>query len=104
MLKVLQSANYRRWASRIKDRKGLAAINAGIRRVSLHETLVGDYRFLGDEVAELRFFSGPGYRVYVSIQNSELLLLLVGGDKSSQDRDILDAKKMLRDWKTSHGV
>ena len=54
---------------------------------------LGDYKPLGDGVYELRIKAGPGYRVYFGILGNSVILLLCGGDKGSQDRDILKAKE-----------
>jgi putative addiction module killer protein len=53
----------------------------------------GDHKSLGDGVFEARFFFGPGYRVYFAVHKRELILLLVGGDKSTQDVDVRNAKE-----------
>jgi len=63
-----------------------------LRRVSLGN--FGDCRDLGDDVCELRFAFGPGYRVYYTIRNGEVVILLAGGDKSSQSKDIAKAKEL----------
>ena len=59
----------------------------------------GDYKYLGDRVNELRVDFGPGYRVYFSIKNSEIIILLIGGDKSTQNSDIKKAKEIFRGLK-----
>lgn len=69
-----------------------------IRRIERASELVGDCKPVGGQVTELRFAFGPGYRVYVSRQGNELLLLLAGGDKSSQERDIRQAQELARQW------
>lgn len=58
----------------------------------------GDYKSIGDGVYEARFFIGPGYRVYFAVHNSQILLLLLGGDKSSQSRDVALAKQYYRNF------
>jgi len=65
-----------------------------LRRISLGN--FGETRDLGDGVSELKFMFGPGYRIYYTIRNGELVILLAGGDKSSQDRDIAKAKELAR--------
>lgn len=57
----------------------------------------GDYKKIDKNLYELRFFFGPGYRIYFGEQQSKLILLLTGGDKSSQTKDITKAKQF---WKT----
>lgn len=56
----------------------------------------GDFKSVGDGVIEARFFFGPGYRVYFSIQGDQIILLLTGGDKSTQDGDVVKAKEFLK--------
>ena len=58
----------------------------------------GDYKSLGDNVAELCITKGPGYRVYYTIKEDEIIILLVGGDKSSQQKDIQTAKSMAKEY------
>lgn len=59
----------------------------------------GDYKNLGDGVFELRFYSGSGCRIYYGINGRDIVLLLCGGDKGSQNRDIKKAKFFLEDYK-----
>ena len=56
----------------------------------------------GDHVTEVRFNFGPGYRVYLTQEGDKLVLLLVGGDKSSQHRDIKKAKELAMEWRQAH--
>ena len=70
----------------------MARINARIRRLSLGNT--GDVRPVGGGVSELRIDYGPGYRVYFVQQDQSLAVLLIGGDKSTQNRDIVRAREM----------
>jgi putative addiction module killer protein len=75
------------WLNKLKDKRGQQKIDVRIRRAGLGN--FGDHRSVGDSVIELRIHYGPGYRVYLTITgNDELILLLVGGDKSTQDSDI----------------
>lgn len=62
----------------------------------------GDHKSVGDGVSEMRLHFGPGYRLYYAIaENNELLLLLVGGDKSTQESDIQNAKKYWQETKNA---
>ena len=77
----------------LKDRKAVLAITQRLNRAALGN--FGDIKALGDGVYEMRLFLSPGYRLYYTILNSVIiLLLLVGGDKSSQEKDIHMAKKI----------
>ena len=63
----------------------------------------GDYKKLSDEIFELRFSFGKGYRVYYTVTNSTIILLLNGGDKSKQSKDIENAKELLKLWRLQNG-
>ena len=93
MIEVRQTEAYARWFGKLRDRQARARINARIsariRRLSLGNT--GDVRPVGKGVSELRIDYGPGYRVYFVQQDQSLVLLLIGGDKSTQNRDIARA-------------
>lgn len=103
-MRALASERYRKWKERLRDRQALARINARIHRILAAETIVGDYKQLGESLFELRFNIGPGYRVYVSLEKDCLvLLLLAGGDKSSQQRDIEAARELAREWRAKNG-
>jgi putative addiction module killer protein len=64
----------------------------------LAEGLLGDVAFVGDGISELRIHYGPGYRIYFYRKGNTLVVLLCGGDKSSQQRDIVSAKKLALNW------
>lgn len=83
---------------RLRDANARARINVRIRRISLTGNF-GDAKPIGDRVYELRIDYGPGYRVYYSQHGSEVVLILVGGDKSSQQKDIDKAKKLNAEYK-----
>jgi len=79
----------------MKDRITQAIINARIRRVSAGN--FGDVKSVGNSISELRIDYGPGYRVYFTKRKQEIIILLCGGDKSTQDRDIEAAKQIASD-------
>lgn len=94
MLPVRQTVAYARWFARLRDRQARVRIDIRIRRLSLGNP--GDVKAVGDGVSELRIDHGPGYRVYFLQRGDEFILLLAGGDKSTQDRDIREAKALAR--------
>ena len=102
-MRILKTDQYDKWLKRLKDAAAKARINARIRRIELAGELVGDWKPVGGKVVELRFDVGPGYRVYAHPRGGELLLLLVGGDKSSQKADVEKAKDLLREWEAQNG-
>jgi putative addiction module killer protein len=96
MLEVLQSASFEKWFKSLKDAQGRARIDARIRRMSLGNP--GDAKALRDGVSELRIDTGPGYRVYFTQRGALVVLLLCGGDKRTQDRDIERAVNLAKEW------
>ena len=93
MIDIIQTDEFAKWLKRLKDANARARINIRIRRIALDGNL-GDVKSVGDGVYEIRINYGPGYRLYYSMRDKEILLLLIGGDKSSQQKDITKAKKI----------
>lgn len=92
----LQSTEvFDQWLRRLTDLKGRARILARLESAGLGN--LGDVKVVGDGVREMRIHVGPGYRVYFAQRGAVLLLLLCGGDKSTQARDIAKARQLLRD-------
>lgn len=83
------------WLRRLKDNTGKAIITQRITRLTAGQ--IGDSKMLGDGLAELRIDFGPGYRLYYVRHGEALIVLLCGGDKGSQARDIARAKAMAKD-------
>ena len=90
---------YAEWINRLRDRAGIQRIATRIERVA--QGHLGDHKSLGDGVFELRLHFGPGYRVYFGRAGEVIILLLCGGDKDTQDRDIALAKSYWADWVSS---
>ncbi len=84
------------WIVALRDRMERGKINERLRRIFLGN--LGDYKSVGDGVFELRIHYGAGYRVYFGQIDSVIILLLCGGDKSTQNRDIRKAKDYWRDY------
>lgn len=93
MIEVIQTDEFAKWLKRLKDAVARARILVRIQRLSLTENF-GDAKPVGDGIFEMRIDYGPGYRLYYALRGNELVLLLIGGDKSSQQRDIAKAKKL----------
>ena len=91
---IRQTEVYARWFGSLRDRRARARINVRIRRLSLGNP--GDVKAIGGGVSELRIDYGPGYRVYFTQRRQELIILLAGGDKRTQDRDIKTARELKR--------
>ncbi|MHC1729028.1 MAG: type II toxin-antitoxin system RelE/ParE family toxin [Syntrophobacteraceae bacterium] len=94
MIQIRQTEAYFQWFSKLRDRQARARINARIRRLSLGNP--GDVQPVGEGVSELRIDYGPGYRVYFVQHGQMLVVLLAGGDKHSQARDIKMALELAR--------
>lgn len=95
-MRVEKTDEYRDWIDRLRDTAGRARILVRVERL-IHGH-PGDHRNLTDGVSELRIDVGPGYRVYYSMRGDRLLLLLAGGDKSSQTKDIAKAIRLNRSY------
>ena len=91
-MRVEKTDEYRDWIDGLKDLAGRARILMRVDRL-IHGN-PGDHRSLTNGVSELKIDFGPGYRVYYSRHGTRLLLLLAGGDKSSQSRDIARAMRL----------
>ncbi|MEC4185085.1 type II toxin-antitoxin system RelE/ParE family toxin [Adlercreutzia sp. R21] len=97
MINVVQTDEFARWLKRLKDAAARARILVRIQRLSLTENF-GDAKPVGDGVFEMRIDYGPGHRLYYALRGNELVLLLIGGDKSSQQRGIAKAKKLNQEY------
>ncbi len=97
MIEVRQTEEYAEWFSSLRDAQARARIDIRIRRLSLGNP--GDVKPVGGGVSELRIDYGPGYRVYYVQHGQTLVILLVGGDKRTQDRDIEIALELARGLK-----
>ena len=95
MLEVRQTRVYSEWFADLRDRTAKVRIDIRIRRLSLGNP--GDVKPVGEGVSELRVDHGPGYRVYFIQKADVYIVLLAGGDKSSQEKDIRSAKTLARE-------
>ena len=94
-MKSLQTTDvFDRWYDGLRDRQGRARIAARLRRVELGN--FGDVKPVGSGVSELRIDYGPGYRVYLTQRGLEVVILLAGGDKRTQSKDIEAAIEMAK--------
>jgi putative addiction module killer protein len=94
VVEVRQTDTFVTWFTNLKDRKAKARIQARIDRMELGN--FGDVAPVGEGVSELRIHYGPGYRVYFIQLDLVVVILLSGGDKSSQDSDIKKAKEFVK--------
>lgn len=96
MIEVRKTRAYDKWIVGLRDIAAVARIAVRIRRLSLGNP--GDVRPVGAGVSELRIDYGPGYRVYFIQRGQMIVVLLCGGDKRTQDADILRAKDLAKEW------
>lgn len=95
MLEIRETLVFSRWLTSLRDTKGRVLIQARILR--LRQGNPGDVKPVGEGVSESRIDFGPGYRIYWVRRNMQIILLLAGGTKKSQDKDIVAALKLARD-------
>ena len=96
MYEVLKSSTFDAWLRNLRDRDAKARVEVRIRRLSLGNP--GQFRALANGIHELKIDCGPGYRVYYTFKGKTLILLLCGGDKSTQRKDIALAAKIAECW------
>lgn len=92
---IVQTGTFVRWLNGLRDRKVRLRIDDRLKRLASGNT--GDTKPVGDGVQELRLHFGPGYRVYYIWRDGVLIILLNGGDKGFQARDIAKAKQLAKD-------
>ncbi len=91
-MEIRATDTYLRWYSRLRDREAQSRIDNRLLRLA--EGNPGDVAPVGGGVSELRINYGPGYRVYYVRRGQRLIILLAGGDKDSQERDIVNARRL----------
>jgi putative addiction module killer protein len=99
MIEVVESATYKAWFAALRDTVVRGRIDARIRRLALGNP--GQHRVLKGGIAELKIDFGPGFRVYYIQRGRTFVILLCGGDKSTQQHDIRTARRIAQDWAKS---
>ncbi len=95
MLELKQTEMFRKWRTRLKDERVRALIASRLDRLAFGH--VGDAAPVGDGLSEQRIHHGPGYRIYFRKLGKTVIVLLCGGDKGSQAKDIRTAKRLMRE-------
>ncbi len=96
-MEVVETTIFRIWLADLQDQQAVARIVQRLRR--LQRGLTGDVKYVGSGISELRIDYGPGYRIYFMRRGAMMAVLLCGGDKSSQSRDIEKAVALSKEWK-----
>ena len=96
MFEVIKSAEFVKWASELRDRNAATRIAARLDRAEGGN--LGDFKFLRNGVSEMRIDVRAGYRVYFTRRGSVVIVLLCGGDKATQDKDINRAIELAKRW------
>ena len=97
MIEIRETDSFKKWFSSLKDKRAKARIDVRIKRVSLGN--FGDVEPVGNGVSELRIDYGAGYRVYFVKRGNIIVILLCGGDKSTQSKDIQKARELAQKLK-----
>lgn len=101
IVNLIESDEFQRWIRGLRDES--ARIRIGARLARLRRGHMGDVRPVGDGVSEMRINYGPGYRIYFVREGMTIAVLLCGGDKDSQTRDIRRAKRLAAEWRADNG-
>jgi putative addiction module killer protein len=96
-IELKQTETFRKWRSRLKDERARALIASRLDRLAFGHT--GDAEPIGQGVSELRIHYGPGYRIYFHRRGNTIIVLLCGGTKHGQSKDIEAAKRLAADWR-----
>lgn len=96
MIEIKQTETFRKWRTNLKDERARAIIASRLDRLAFGHT--GDAEPVGEGISELRIHYGPGYRAYFQKRGNTIIVLLCGGDKSTQAKDIKTAKRLADEW------
>jgi len=94
MVDIKKTEVYARWLDNLRDIRARARVLARVERLAAGNP--GDVKSVGEGVSEMRIDYGPGYRVYFTRHGNEIVILLAGGDKSTQNADIKTAQELAR--------
>lgn len=101
MVELKQTETFRKWRMGLKDERIRGLIASRLDRLAFGNA--GDVKAVGRGVSELRIDHGPGYRIYFLKRGSTIIILLCGGDKSTQAKDIETAKRLAEEWRGEDG-
>jgi putative addiction module killer protein len=101
MFIIKKTESFEKWITKLRDINGKARVLSRLKRVELGN--LGDYKSLGSGISEMRIDCGPGYRLYFARREGIVIVLLVGGDKTTQVHDIQKARQILTELGVSNG-
>ena len=101
VIEFKQTETFRKWRIRLKDERARALIASRLDRLAYGNA--GDVKPVGQGISELRIDYGPGYRVYFQKRGNTIVILLCGGDKSTQAKDIKTVKRLAEEWSEEDG-
>ncbi|MBZ9602094.1 type II toxin-antitoxin system RelE/ParE family toxin [Phyllobacterium chamaecytisi] len=101
MVQLEQTETFRKWRTELKDQRARALIASRLDRLAFGHA--GDVQPVGHGISELRIHYGPGYRIYFQRRGDVIVVLLCGGDKSTQAKDIRMAKHLADAWRSWNG-
>jgi len=93
---IKKTDEFMRWLTKLRDLRARALVYKNITRMEIGN--LGVHKSIGDSISELKIDYGPGYRLYYTKKNDVVLLLLIGGDKSTQQKDIEKAKRLAKEY------
>lgn len=96
MIEIKQTETFRKWRLQLKDDRARGLIASRLDRLGFGH--IGDAESVGQGISELRIHYGPGYRIYFKKRGDTIIVLLCGGDKSTQAKDIKAAKRLATEW------
>jgi len=96
MIELKQTETFRKWRIRLRDERARALIASRLDRLAFGHA--GDAEPVGQGISELRIHYGPGYRIYFQKRGNTIIVLLCGGNKSTQQKDIETAKRLAQQW------
>ena len=100
MIEIIQTGAFRRWINRLRDLEALDRID--LRLLNAADGNLGDVASLGGGLWKMQIHYGPGYRLYFIRRGATVVVLLCGGDKDSQRRDIARARQLAAEWRTNN--
>jgi putative addiction module killer protein len=101
MLELQQTETFRKWRRKLRDERVRGLIASRLDRLAFGHA--GDAEPVGEGISELRIHYGPGYRIYFRRKGDVIIVLLCGGDKSTQSRNIETAKRVWAEWSALNG-